>query len=294
MSNKLRSKNTKVIESENIKIKPIFPVYLDTMRIKDTIAMLENGISSISSITKDITNEVGKGSGANVGASLYKIELGLNTNIQKTSVNKSNESYEKIHTDASLFYKLLEEFKISERIKEIKNKSDVVIVSEGDIVLFEGKFSGNEIEALLNKIFLLIETMRVFGKVNDEIMSQMKSIENILKNDERISTAGNMICELDDGTELLTMIEQKNLVNQSGNELARGKYKVLGIVFEKINEDDEFSLTRDTMLEIFKPEDIKKLYAGFNENLKGILNIPEIRKNIKGPSFGVIPIGIYL
>lgn len=38
------------------KVKPIFPIYLNTMRIKDTIAILEDGITSMRSVTKDIIN----------------------------------------------------------------------------------------------------------------------------------------------------------------------------------------------------------------------------------------------
>ena len=214
--------------------------------------------------------------------------------MRKSNINKSNESYEKIHTDTSLFYKVLREFTSKCRVKHISVKEDLNDIKEGDIISCEGKISGNEIESLFNKFYVFVEAMGLFGKDTESIMSQISGIEKILKNDERVTSTENMVCKLDDGTQLLTVIETKYLLNDSGIDLVRGKYKILGLVYEKIDESESISLARDTLLELFKPEDLEKMYTAFADGLKVGLNIPTIQKNINGPSIGIIPIGIYL
>ena len=63
-------------ESQEVKYTPIFPIYLDTMRIKDTLAIVNNGITNIYTVTKDTTNESGSGIGIKGSGDLYKVSLG--------------------------------------------------------------------------------------------------------------------------------------------------------------------------------------------------------------------------
>ncbi|MBR4110420.1 MAG: hypothetical protein IKK43_01850 [Clostridia bacterium] len=285
----------KNIKTEDKKLIPIFPIYLDTMRIRDTIAILEDGITSMRSVTKDITNEKGDNINTKISSSLYKISFGADYIKNNSSINKHNEQYEKIHTDTSLFNKILTEFIENNRIKNIVNKKDLQNVKEGDIIICEGKMSGNEVEAIFNKLYVFSEAMSAMGnKEAKTLKKQLSGVENILTKSDKITDEGNMICQLDDGTDLLVVIENKYLLRDSGVELVRGKYKILGIVYEKIPEGKIASLTRDTMLGLLNKKDVDNLYKSFNDTLSMKLDIPEIRTSIKGPSIGIFPIGIYL
>lgn len=288
LKKKMKQKEEKVI--------PIFPIYLNTMRIKDTIAILEDGISSMRSVTNDIINQKSDNVSSKAEGSLYSINVGLGAEIKNDSISKHNEQFEKIHTDASLFYKVLMEFMHNNRIKKIECKEDLKDIKEGQIVLCEGKISGNEVEATFNKFCIFVDAMSTMGsKEVKAIKQQLNGIEKILTQDDKITDIGNMICQLEDGTDLIIIVENKYLLNDSGVELVRGKYKILGIVYEKILDGDTINLTRDSMLGLFKFEDVEKMYEGLNNVfMSAKLEIPQVRTSIDGPSVGILPIGIYL
>lgn len=120
-------------------------------------------------------------------------------------------------------------------------------------------------------------------------------MEKVLTQDDKITDIGNMICQLDDGTDLIVVIENKYLLNDSGVELVRGKYKILGIVYEKVFEEQNVNLTRDSMLGLFQFEDVQKIYEGLNNAFTSAkLETPQVRTSISGPSVGIMPIDIYL
>lgn len=288
-----KKKQKEIVEE---KYTPIFPIYLDTMRIKDTLAIVNNGITNIYTVTKDTTNESENGIGIKGSGDLYKVSLEGTFNKNQAITNRHSEHFERVHTDTSLFYKVLEEFKRNNRIKDIKNKEDINNAIEGDIVLLEGNIYGNEMIELYNKIAAAVETFVVFdtsGKLK-EASEQIKSLEMLLSTSNKITNTINMVCKLSDGNELLLLLDTKYLIGDTGIELAHGKFKVLGVVYEKISEEETINLARDSMIGLFKEKEIQSLYGGLNNQIGNKLNIPNIKTEIKGPTLGILPIGIYL
>ncbi len=283
-------------EIQNNECTPIFPIYLDTLRIKDTIAIICDGTARLSLVTKDVTNQMGRETKIKVSGNLYKVSgEGGNTNKTGTT-NHHSEQYEKEHTDASLFYKLLQEFKTNNRIKTIEKKEDIVNSKEGDVVLFEGNIYGNEIRSMFNKLIASIEFFSVFDKSGKlkEYNEQLNDINNRISNSTTISDTMNMICKINDENELLLVLDTKNLIGDTGVELAHGKFKILGVVYEKINEGEVISLARDSMLGMLKDKEINEFYKKLNEEIDNKLNIPQVKNELIGPTLGVLPIGIYL
>lgn len=275
---------------------PIFPIYLDTMRIKDTLAIVNDGITNIYSVTKDTTNQSEKEKGIKGSGDLYKVALDVGFSKNSAITNKHSEQYERVHTDTSLFYKVLQEFKENNRIRDIKNRDDIVNSKEGDIVLIEGNIYGNEMIDLFNKICAAIETFSIFDQTGNaqQVNEQLKGIEKIFSTSNKISNTINMICKLDDSNEVLLLLDTKYLIGDTGIELAHGKFKILGIVYEKINEDTSINLARDSIMGLFKEEEIKSLYDSMNGEIGNKLNVPTIKTEVKGPTLGILPIGIYL
>lgn len=274
----------------------IFPIYLDTMRIKDTLAIINDGITNIYSVTKDTTNETEKEKGVKASGDLYKISLDAGVSKNSLSTNKHSEQYERVHTDTSLFYKVLEEFNKNSRIKEIKNKEDLINAIEGDIVLLEGNIYGNEMMDLFIKLSAAIDTFMLFDQTGNlqQVSEQIKGVETLMTSNNKISNTINMICRLDDDNELLLLLDTKYLIGDTGIELAHGKFKVLGIVYEKINEGRYINLSRDSMLGLFKEEEVQSICDSLNKSIGNKLNVPEIKTQIDGPTLGILPIGIYL
>ncbi|MDD2505321.1 MAG: hypothetical protein PHF21_03505 [Bacilli bacterium] len=285
-------KKTKI----EVQTKLIFPIYLDTMRIKDTLAILNNGITSMYSVTKDITNQLENQKGIKASGDLYKVELG--TNIQKSNsyTDKQSEQYERIHTDTSLFHMILKEFNQSNRIKNICNETDIINSNEGDIVLIEGNIFGNELGNTFAKIRLGIEAYSKFDKSgqSQKVVKQLNMVEDMMKNKDVFTNSLNMICKIADEKEILLLLDQKYLIGDTGIELAHGKFKVLGIVYEKIHATNTINLNRDTLFGIFDEETVNTIYKSINEDLGKKLNIPEARRSISGPTLGILPIAIYL
>lgn len=286
-------KNKKRIEEKCI---PIFPIYLDTMRIKDTLAIVNDGITNIYSVTKDTTNQSDKEKGIRGSGDLYKVALNVGISKNTAITNKQSEQFERVHTDTSLFYKVLEEFKKNNRIKIIEKQEDIVNSREGDIVLVEGNVYGNEMMDLFNKISTAIETFAIFDQTGNlqQVSGQIKGIEELLATNNKISNTVNMICKLDDNNELLLLLDTKYLIGDTGIELAHGKFKVLGVVYERINEGEFINLARDSMMGLFKEEELQSIYDSLNEGIGNKLNVPKIKIQINGPTLGILPIGIYL
>ena len=286
-------KNKERVEEKCI---PIFPIYLDTMRIKDTLAIVNDGITNIYSVTKDTTNQSDKEKGIRGSGDLYKVALNVGISKNTAITNKQSEQFERVHTDTSLFYKVLEEFKKNNRIKIIDKQEDIVNSREGDIVLVEGNVYGNEMMDLFNKISAAIETFAIFDQTGNlqQVSGQIKGIEELLATNNKISNTVNMICKLDDNNELLLLLDTKYLIGDTGIELAHGKFKVLGIVYERINEGEFINLARDSMMGLFKEEELQSIYDSLNEGIGNKLNVPKIKIQINGPTLGILPIGIYL
>lgn len=275
---------------------PIFPIYLDTMRIKDTLAIINDGITNIYSVTKNTTNQYENNKGIKGSGDLYKVTLDVGTSKKSAITNKHSEQYERVHTDTSLFYKVLQEFRENNRIKDIKNRVDVLNSKEGDIVLIEGNIYGNEMMDLFNKICAAIETFSLFDKNKNvqQVKEQINSIEKILSTSNKISNTVNMICNINNENEVLLLLDTKYLIGDTGVELAHGKFKILGIVYEKIDENISINLARDSIMGLFKEEEVVSLYNKLNNEIGNKLNVPEIKTEVKGPTLGILPIGIYL
>lgn len=275
---------------------PIFPIYLDTMRIKDTLAIINDGITNIYSVTKNTTNQYENNKGIKGSGDLYKVTLDVDTSKKSAITNKHSEQYERVHTDTSLFYKVLQEFRENNRIKNIKNRADILNSKEGDIVLLEGNIYGNEMIDLFNKISAAVEIFSVFDETGNaqQVNEQIKIIEKIISTSNKISNTINMICKVSNENEVLMLLDTKYLIGDTGAELVHGKFKVLGIVYEKIDQDSSINLIRDSIMGLFKEEEVVSLYNKLNNEIGNKLNVSEIKTEVKGPTLGILPIGIYL
>ena len=283
-------------KSESINSELIFPIYIDTRRVKDSISIMEEGFHKTSSISEEGSKETGRTIETNAGGNVKFLSLFGGFKNERTQANKNNRSYENEYTDAYLFYKVLNELLFSKKVKRIENSEDFESIKEGDIVLCEGQIYGNEMESFFNKILLMLEALSAMGQCSvDKIKDQLLAIKTILRNSDEVTDTCNMVLKLGDGTELMVTMQNKYLIDESGVELVRGKYKLLGVVFEKYERGQKVNLARDSLMSLFDSVDINKVYGEFKKCLIKInQDIPEPKTEIKGPSLGIMPIGVYL
>ena len=126
--------------------KPIVPVYLNQKMVFDQIAMLKNGLSTITTVTHSESENTSNQSGISTGmgtsgifGSLFKVNLaGTLANVDdKQSGVESSES--RVHTPASLFYEL----------RNLLNHGDLLsslttgMPKPGDFIEFECQLNRN-------------------------------------------------------------------------------------------------------------------------------------------------------
>lgn len=277
---------------------PMFPIYIDTKKVKDNLAIKCDGITTMYSVSEDFGNHSEKGLGISVESGIYKTTLKNDLANKKTNSKNHSEKYERIHTDASLLYKLLEELKKGNKIKSIKGIDDINKTKEGDIVLLEGKISGTENILWINKLIAFTNIFSGLDKTGNlkEVSNQLNDIKEALINNNAMSNAINMVCSLEDESEVLLFMDMSYLIGDTGVELKHGKFKVLGVVYEKIGESEEFDLTRDSMFSAFSEKITEPIIQSVsnNDKVKEVFEFPVQKNKIQGPSLGILPIGIYL
>ena len=277
---------------------PMFPVYIDTLKVKDNLAIRCDGITTMYSVAEDLSKHAENRAGMSVEAGVYKTTLKSDLTGKDVDSRKHSEKYERIHTDASLLYKLLGELKNTNKIKNISTKDDIEKAKEGDVVLLEGKISGTETMLWINKLLAFINAFSSFDQTGNlqSAAEQLNVIKDAVVNNKTMSNAMNMVCTLDDDSETLLFMDMGYLIGDTGVELKHGKFKVLGVVYEKKADDEEFDLTRDSMFSVLG----EKIITSMLEALSNItddqetIKLPEQKTKIKGPSIGILPIGIYL
>ena len=94
---------------ESLNSELIFPIYIDTRRVKDSISIMEEGFHKTSSISEEGSKETGRTIETTADGNTKFLSVFGGFKKEKTQANKNNQSYENEYTDAYLFYKVLNE-----------------------------------------------------------------------------------------------------------------------------------------------------------------------------------------
>lgn len=292
--------------------KLIVPVYLNQRLVFDLLAMLQGGISTVTAITNTESGESNSLQKAqatfglsNALSSLLKIDLSGEKENGATSGHGSSVSEERVHTPASLFYKLRNN--LLERKFLVQLHSDINPKS-GDLVEFEASLSRNPIVETIESLSEMMSIALLFedgttqhqkpgGKPqkqseNRKFKEQMDAFAGSLK-------AGNTIdltaSGLESGHEAVITLETEFLSDPLMSDLVDGKFHVLGKVIRAIESVDEsISLIRKTALSKMPSPIVMQAFSHLSElaTQQGFA-IPALRWNIAGPAIQVLPIAIY-
>jgi len=312
-----------LINSDDLSI----PIYLNQQIVFDLLAVFENGFSQIIAFKESESNNENLDcsiSGKMKANILSFFKVSLNSDIkQKTAVEAQSEmSGTKVHTPASLFWKLRKNLSANNIIKKIDSMEVFDNLVCGDFVEFEATIRKNplieSIETLLNT-FELMKALEPFMDMNSQLENVGKNQQNKSGKGAKNNTINKSPFEIMKGAfegfyksltssndiygEILTIENGKAVIvtkdvyynDTSIQDLIDGKFIVLGRITQKLSKDcsDSINLLRNTNLNGVNQELIEDLTNKLNTDLNQTLTIPEIFNEIKYPAIQIIPIAIY-
>lgn len=281
------------------KINLVIPIYLDTKIVLDTLAIMNDGLSMVKSIT---TSE----SSADKNASDYDARVGVKnlfsilnmsggySNNKEGSESASNiEKYEKIHTMVSLFAEMKNGLNELELIKK-----DFCSAGAGDFVELNGDMKINPLSDLLNNFKELMEMSNKFNN-NNPNRKKAGNDKNLNKQIEILKKLINPGDQLDvilhsENVNAVIPVNEAYFINANKKELTTGKYKVLGKVVDMAKSGESISTLRYSPLSLLSKDIFKQFVEAFdNDDINKMLKEP-IKFSVEGPALLIKPIAIYI
>ena len=294
------------------------PIYLNQQIVFDLLAILEDGFTQMSTITKSQKSSDSQTTdyGASIGLSNVFAFLGValksEEEDQKSTQSDEACAHQKIHTPTSLFSKLrliLNQKKMIKTIQKIENLNDL---ASGDFVEFKAVLRKNPLVVVFEMMKQVFELTTTFS--HEDTSAQKKpnlkperrhqnpnekmvgNIDAILK-DLHQSGSLEIIGEIFENKEIKAVLSTKiqYFNNRDTTDLIDGEFRVFGKVVRIIKTDsnESINLLRKTS---FGMLDKNKL-AGFPLALESAkaegVQIPEFIVDIHGPAIQIIPIAIF-
>ena len=287
----------------------MIPVYINEKIVLDMLAIVEDGLSTISQVNytehreSDSKQQIGAGvsTSATILSKLLKIDVKGELSHQGSNGESENVTKEKVHTNVSLLSKF-RALLVQEEL--MKSYCDVSEMNIGDFIEVEGELQKNPLinyMEMFSDVFRMAEIFtdppKVGGKTEAKnkkqeavgLAKQIKSFTDELKHSGTV----DFILSNDNGTVVLSAQEQY-LSNDNISEIIGGRFKVLGKVIGVCKErSDSIDLLRKTSLSILSEELLSEMFSGFQGAELSQFNLPPFKTKIDGPALIVIPIAIY-
>ncbi|WP_148040274.1 hypothetical protein [Marichromatium sp. AB31] len=287
----------------------IIPVYLNQKFVFDLLAMLQGGISTITSVTETSKSNHSEGEKVSAGfglseafSTLLKIDLSGSRDNSSGNEEKSTSSQERVHTPASLLFQLrnilIEKGYLTENTGNELPKA-------GDFVEFEGYLKRNPIVETIDSLAEMMDMVEAFEdkpQPKKGGRNQVSEIQKIKQQMERFSDAlkaGSTIdlssASLKSGYTAVVTVETSFLNDPLMSDLVDGQFKIIGKVIKSVNEhSDSINLLRKTALSKM-PSHLMLEALGHLSSLGSEqgFDIPDLKLEIKGPAIQILPIAIY-
>ena len=291
--------------------KLIVPVYLNQKIVFDLLAMLQDGISTVTAINTSSSNSESRSDKLSVSfglneafSTLLKIGLSGDKNKNESTSGSSSVSEEKVHTPASLFFKLRNLLIQKGHLQELTNESHL---RSGDFIEFEGNLNRNPIVETfdsLSEMMVMAETFdtksqpKQKGNKSSSNSNEFKKMRQQMSQFSDSLKAGNTtdltVEKLASGHRALVTVETNFLNDPLMSDLVDGRFKVLGKIIKSVDNNQTISLLRKTALSKMPSPVLLQAFEKMGElgSTQGF-NIPEIKWEIDGPAIQIIPIAIY-
>jgi len=289
------------------------PIYLNQQIVFDSIAVIEDGFSRLSTIkTSTSESETDKLSlGGSIGASNVFALLGVSLSSEKGREVDSQEQTEKtqarVHTPTSLFAKLRLNLKERDLLKNVESQEDILQLDSGDFIEFRAVLGRNPLVETLESFKQLMEMAVAFDSSQSQRRSKSKRAQdpNAIIMQQLDSMLGALVQP--DSVELIGKLKDvpaaksvftarlDYFVREDASETIDGEFRVLGKVTRVVIPDsgESINLLRKTTFRGFDRRLFDQLADAFVESGEMGIRFPELVTEIEGPAFQIIPVAIF-
>ncbi len=287
----------------------IIPVYLNQRLVFDLIAMLQDGISTVTRVSSsdDVKSADKQRYGASFGlanalSSLLKIDVSGERTKGSEAATQTRLDTERVHTPSSLFQKL--RGILSEKGALTKVTAEYKPVP-GDMVEFSTALKRNPLIQTMDTLVKLMELATAFADGPQKNQSKKDQQKEAVKIKAQIETfmeglkAGETIDVVSDSSEwkykAVITLEQEYLNDPTMSDLVDGQFKVVGKVTRVIPDSNQsVSLLRKTSLSVLPSQTLKAIFDQISQAAaSGDFQLPKIECEIPGPVIQLIPIAIF-
>lgn len=293
----------------------LIPSYLNQRIVFDLIAMLQDGLSTVTKIseTEASRDQDQRRYGAAFGLSqafstLLKIDLSGQSVKSGEDALQTSKSEERVHTPASLLYKLRNQLLETQHLIIVDAN---FIPNSGDLIEFSTKLNRNPLIQTMDAFIKFGNLVRTFAEATSEPNKPQKSIKNrnyISKTDNVLKQMEEFRRELKSGdtTDILSeklvfgykaviTLENEFLNDPSMSDLVDGSYNVIGKIISVIpGGEGNISLIRKTALSIMPSQVLKATFGHLTllNTVKGY-GLPNLEWEVQGPALHIIPLAIF-
>jgi hypothetical protein len=295
---------------------PIIPVYLNQRIVFDLLAMLQDGLSQVAKITtsdsdKDVlSREAAATFGvANAFASLLRIDLSARRTGTKESMGETSRTEERVHTPASLLFKLRQ--MLAERDNLVRIQDANATFASGQIVEFTTTLRRSPVVELMDNMIAAFGMFMTFvgeasphgqskavakkgpppDNTNQKIIGQMKSFREMLGTGPTIDIVSERFAS---GHSAVITLEQEYLSDPTMSNLVEGQFLVMGKVIRVVGQGESISLLRKTAMSILPDETLASTFSRFDalSTVQGYV-MPKAEWQVAGPALHILPVAIY-
>jgi hypothetical protein len=288
----------------------IIPVYLNQRVVFDLLAMLTDGMSTVTRIsaTEENVRSEEQRYGASFGLSqalsaLLKVSVGGNKTKGSQSGSELHRSEEKVHTPASLFQKLRAQLRRDGLVTEFDGSG---APKAGDIVEFTTALHKNPLIHAMDVIVSAYGMYRQLqqkpqaeqrnkfqareaAQTEEKLHKQMEWFANSLKAGRTIDMISGKFRDF----RAVVTVEEEYLNDPSMADLVDGQFRVLGKVVRVIlDAGGSVSLLRKTAIGAMQSVMVRE-FLGHLTSARQILQLPELEVEVTGPVIHVIPVAIF-
>lgn len=288
----------------------IIPVYLNQRIVFDLLAMLEGGISQVTRVAaiEETREATERRFGAEFGlskalASLFSIGVSGSRTRTGGTGETHQTSEEKVHTPASLFYRLRERLREEGHLQDLK-AGDTPRVH--DLVEFPATLTRNPLIQVMDAFKSLMEMAVPFTDEggspksaaskqakgsNQRIAKQMSAFRDTLAGGDTVDIVARGIAG---EHQAVVTLEVEYLNDPTMADLADGSFKVVGKVTRVVSADGGgISLLRKSALTIMPTSTLDKMVGALKQLSESQdFNLPDLEWEIPAPAMQVIPIAI--
>ena len=287
----------------------IIPAYLNQRIVFDLIAMLQDGLSTVTRITSvDSTADkdrklYGAAFGLNQAlSSLLKIDVSGRRTLNKEKTAEVQRNEERVHTPASIFQKFREILITDKRVFSL---DDNYLPKPGHMVEFTADLRKNPLIQTMDAFVGLINMAITFSdepkkkashkSKPDENKIIKKQMEKFLESLKTGDTTDIVSDTLANKYRAVITLEHEFLNDPTMSDLVDGHFKVLGKIIRVITDNScSINLIRKTALSAMPKKVLTNMFSALsNLQTEGGFDIPPIELEIEGPVIHVIPIAIF-